>query len=106
MFPGGCRYYNGEVVRTVVPPAAFPNEGVDNFYAVMSGVTAQKGVVAVAPGAANYYGGHWKFYAVTFNGGVTLYLLTSAAAVSAAQAAGDVTITRVPANDFLCPIRP
>ena len=35
VFPDICCYYNGAVVRTVVPPAAFPNEGRDNFYVVM-----------------------------------------------------------------------
>jgi hypothetical protein len=37
---------------------------------------------------------------------VTPYLLTSEAAVLAAAAAGDVTVTRVPGNDFKCPIQP
>jgi len=100
VFPDGCCYYNGAVVRTVVPPAAFPQEGIDNFYAV----PGQKGVVAVAPGAKNYHGGHWAFHSVTWN--VAPYLLTSEAAVLAAEAAGDVTITRLPDNDFLCPIQP
>jgi hypothetical protein len=105
VFPSGCCFYNGTDVRTVVPPAAFPNEGIDNFYGFPDGAAAgQKGVVAVAPGATNYHGGHWKFFAVTFN--VTPYVLTSEAAVLAAQAAGDVTVTRVRANDFLCPIQP
>jgi len=36
---------------------------------------------------------------------VAPYLLTSEAAVLAAYMAGDVTVTRVPANDFLCPIQ-
>ncbi len=106
VFPGGCCYYNGDLVRTVVPPAAFPNTGLDNFYGITNGVAMQKGVVAVAPGAADYHGGHWKFFAVTFNGGVTPYLLTSATAVLVAQAAGDASVTRIPANDFLCPIQP
>lgn len=104
VFPGGCCYFDGSLVRTVVPPSHFPNEGVDDFYAIMNGVSGQKGVVAVAPGAEGYHGGHWKFYAVSFN--VAPYLLTSSAAVLAAQAAGDVTITRLPAMDFLCPIQP
>lgn len=106
VFPGGCCYYNGDLVRTVVPPATFPNTGLDNFYGITNGVAMQKGVVAVAPGAADYHGGHWKFFAVTFNGGVTPYLLTSATAVLVAQAAGDASVTRIPANDFLCPIQP
>jgi len=103
VFPSGCCYYNGMVVRTVVPPAAFPNEGTDNFYAVMGGVPEQKPVVAVAPGDVGYAGGHWAFHSVTWN--VAPYLLTSEAAVLAAAGAGDVTITRIPDNDFLYPIQ-
>ncbi len=104
VFPGGCCFYNGTMVRTVVPPASFPNEGKDNFYAITNGVTGQKGVVAVAPGAVGYNGGHWAVHTVTFT--VTPYLLTSEAAVLAAQATGDVTVVRNPAADFLCPIQP
>src|SRR2546422_10248795 len=102
VFPAICCYYNGAVVRTVVPPAAFPNEGRDNFYAVMGQEIF--GVVGVAPGAPGYHGGHWKFHSVTWN--VAPYLLTSEAAILAAQSSGDVTVTRVPENDFLCPIQP
>jgi hypothetical protein len=105
VFPGGCCFYEGEMVRTVVPPASTPQEGRDNFYAFPNGAAAgQKGVVAVVPGDQDYHGGHWAFYAVTFN--VTPYLLTSEEAVLAAAAAGDISITRVPANDFRCPIQP
>jgi hypothetical protein len=105
VFPAGCCFYNGTMVRTVVPPAAFPNEGRDNFYGFPAGAASgQKGVVAVGPGAADYHGGAWKFFAVTWN--VTPYLLTSEADVLAAQTTGAVTVTRVPANDFRCPIQP
>jgi hypothetical protein len=58
----------------------------------------------VIPGDPGYHGGHWKFHAVTWN--VVPYLLTSEAAVHAAAAAGHVMVTRVPANDFKCPIQP
>ena len=105
VFPGICCYYNGQMVRTVVPPAAFPNTGTDPFYAITNGVSGQKGVVGVAPGADGYHGGHWAFNAVSFNPGVTAYLLTSTGAVLAAAAAGDVNITRDPSMDFLCPIQ-
>ncbi len=106
VFPDGCCFYNGQTVRTVVPPAAFPNTGLDNFYAFPSGgATGQKPVVAVAPGADGYHGGHWKFSAATWNTGASPTLLTSEAAVLAAQSMGLVTLTRVPANDFLCPIQ-
>jgi hypothetical protein len=105
VFPSICCYYNGQIVRTVVPPAASPQEGRDNFYAFPGTAAAgQKGVVGVAPGDTDYHGGQWKFFAVTWN--VTPYLLTSEAAVLAAATAGDVTVTRVPANDFKCPIQP
>ena len=104
--PGfGNLYYNDTIVRTVVPPSSFPNEGRDNFYKVTNGAEGQLGIAAVAPGDTNYHGGHWKVFKVTFNGGVTPYLLTSEAAVQAAEVAGDVTILRVAAEDFLCPVQ-
>ena len=103
VFPAGCCYYEGEMVRTVVPPARAPHEGLDDFFAVMGGVPGQKAVVAVAPGDTNYHGGKWAFYSVTWN--VPPYLLTSEAEVLAAEGSGDVTITRVAANDFKCPIQ-
>jgi len=103
VFPSGCCYYEGAIVRTVVPPASTPNDGRDNFYAVMGGVAGQKAIVAVAPGDKGYHGGDWAFYGVTWN--VAPYLLTSEAAVLTASASGDVTMTRVPANDFKCPIQ-
>lgn len=105
VFPAGCCFYNGQVVRTVVPPAATPQQGTDNFYAFPGSAAAgQKGVVGVIPGTPGYHGGHWKLHAVTWN--VAPYLLTSEGAVLAAAAAGDVTVTRIPANDFKCPIQP
>ena len=105
--PGfGNLYYNGTIVRTVVPPAAFPNEGRDNFYKVTNGAAGQLGIASVAPGADGYHGGHWKVFTVTFNEGVAPVLLKSQAEVLAAQAAGSVTVTRDGAADFLCPVQP
>lgn len=105
VFPGGCCFYEGREVRTVVPPAATPKAGRDNFFAFPGGgAPGQKGVVGVAPGDTDYHGGQWKFYAVTWN--VAPWLLTSEAAVHAAAVAGAVTVTRVAANDFKCPIQP
>jgi hypothetical protein len=104
VFPSGCCFYNGAEVRTVVPPSSFPNEGIDPFYGFPSGAASgQKGVVGVAPGAPGYHGGHWEFFAVTWN--VTPYLLTSQQAVLDAAGSGDVTVARVPSEDFLCPIQ-
>jgi hypothetical protein len=104
VFPDICCYWNDQIVRTVTPPAASPMQGTDGFYAIMDGVDGQLAVVAVAPGDAGYHGGHWAFHSVTWN--VSPYLLTSSSAVLAAASAGDVTITRIPENDFKCPIQP
>jgi hypothetical protein len=100
----GALYYEGDVVRTIVTPSAMPKEGVDDLYVVFGGVSEQLAVAAVAPGDTDYHGGKWAFNSVTWN--TTPYLLTSAADVLAAEAAGDVTITRIPENDFKCPIQP
>src|SRR2546422_6804668 len=105
--PGfGNLYYNGTIVRTVVPPAAFPNEGRDNFYKVTNGATGQLGIAAVAPGSSDYHGGPWKVFPVTFNSEITPVLLTSEQAGLSAPNAGMVTVTRNAAADFLCPIQP
>ncbi|MGH7675439.1 MAG: hypothetical protein ACREMV_09215 [Gemmatimonadales bacterium] len=89
----------------MVPPASTPQAGRDNFYGFPGpAAPGQKGVVGVVPGDRDYHGGHWAFHAVTFN--VTPYLLTSEEAVLDAAAVGDVSITRVAANDFRCPIQP
>ena len=101
----GNLYYNGSVVRTVVPPAAFPNTGIDNFYEVHGGAAGQLGIASVAPGADGYHGGHWKVFIVTFNQDATPVLLTSQSAVLAAQSAGTVTVTRNASADFLCPVQ-
>ena len=102
----GTLFYNGGTIHTVIPPAAFPNSGTDPFYKVTNGAAGQLGIAGVAPGTAGYHGGAWAVNLVTFNDRVAPYLLTSAAAVQAAAAAGDVTVTRVPAADFRCPVQP
>ena len=101
----GNLYYNGTIVQTVVPPAAFPNTGIDNFYEVHNGAAGQLGIASVAPGADGYHGGHWKVFVVTFNEGATPTLLKSEAAVLSAQSAGSVTVTRNASADFLCPVQ-
>ncbi len=79
--------------------------GQDQFYKVTNGASGQFGIAGVGPGDAGaFHGGSWQVWIVTFNACVTPYLLTSASAVAAAQAAGDVTITRLPDADFRCPI--
>ena len=100
----GQLYYDGEVVRTVVPPAAMPKPGVDPLYVIQEGADGQLPVAGVGPGDRAYHGGKWAFHEVTWN--VAPYLLTSGDAVLAAKHAGDVDVTRIVDNDFKCPIQP
>jgi len=102
----GFLFHDGGVVRTVVPPSAFPRQGTDPFYNVTNGAPGQLGIAGVAPGDGPYHGGAWAVNVVTFSPGVTPYLLTSDEAVFAAEAAGDVTVTRTPDADFRCPVQP
>ena len=99
----GRLYLDGHVVGTVVPPAHVgPGSGRDPFFKVAKGATGQLGIAGVGPGEPGYHGGDWEVFTVTFK--VTPYLLTSGSAVAAAEAKGDVTVTREPAQDFRCPI--
>ena len=101
----GSLFHDGEVVGTVVTPAQVePGTGNDPFYAVTNGAQGQLGIAGVAPGDGPYHGGDWQVWLVTFKAGVTPYLRTSDEAVLAAEAAGDVTVTRAPDADFRCPI--
>ena len=100
----GNLYYEGEIVRTVVPPASMPKPGRDNFYVVMNGVENQLGIAAVAPGDKDYHGGKWAFHSVMWT--EDPYLLTSEQDVLDAAEIGSVIITRLPQNDFKCPIQP
>src|SRR5438876_2306824 len=101
----GQLFHDGTVVGTVVTPAPIAaGSGTDPFYKVTNGTADQLGIAGVAPGDGPYHGGSWQVYLVTFNPGVTPYLLTSDEAVTAAQAAGDVSVTRSPDADFRCPI--
>lgn len=102
----GELYYEGNVVRTVVPPAAAPKKGRDAIYPIMGGVAGQLPVAAVAPGDKDYHGGKWAVNVVMWNAGVIPYLLTSAEMVLDAEAWDYVTITRVRDADFKCPIQP
>jgi hypothetical protein len=98
----GQLFLDGRVVGTVVNPASLPDGGTDPFFMVTNGVQGQLGIAGVGPGQPGYTGGDWAVHRVTFT--VTPYLLTSDEDVMAAQAAGDVTVTRVPEADFRCPI--
>ncbi len=100
----GMLYLDDEVVRTVVNPAALPHGGSDPFFVVTNGVGGQLGIAGLGPGDPGYTGGDWAFHTVMFTGDP--YLLTSDEAVAAAEAAGDVIVTRIPEMDFRCPVLP
>jgi len=100
----GELFLNGHVVGTTVTPAALPHGGIDPLYEVTNGVPGQLGIAAVGPGTGDYHGGRWAVSTVTFNQGAAPFLLTSAAAVQSAAAAGKVTVTADPGADFRCPI--
>ena len=101
----GQLFHDGAVVGTVVTPAPIPaGSGTDPFYNVTNGASGQLGIAGVAPGDGAYHGGSWQVYLVTFNPGVTPYLLTSDEAVFAAADRGDVTVTRAANADFRCPV--
>ena len=102
----GMLYHDGTTVRTFVVPSPLPHGGIDPLYKVTNGVTGQLDIASVAPGDGDYHGGAWAVYLVTFNTGVTPYLLTSDEAVHAAELAGDVTVTRAPDLDNRCPVQP
>lgn len=100
----GRLYLDGEIVRTIALPAPVPHGGLDPLYQVTNGTSEQLGIAGVGPGDPGFHGGLWAVYTVTFNQGVTPYLLTSDEDVMAAEAAGDVTVTRDPSLDNRCPV--
>jgi hypothetical protein len=101
----GQLFHDGSVVGTVVTPSPIaPGTGTDPFYNVTNGAAGQLGIAGVAPGDGPYHGGSWEVFLVTFNSGVTPYLLMSDEDVFAAEDAGDVTVTRAGDADFRCPV--
>jgi hypothetical protein len=104
--PHTCCYVDGRLYRTVGTPAATPNAGLDNLYRIEGGVDGQVGVSASAPGDTDYDGGFWAVYTATWVDGSDPSLLTSEEQVLAAADAGDLILTRQPAEDFRCPLQP
>lgn len=112
--PGrGELYYEGEVVKTLVPPAAMTQVGTEDFYVVFENDVApmprQRPVIETAPGDKDYRGGKWAFQKVTWDGaeldGMAPYELKSVLDVLVAHAAQYINIIRVPENDFKCPVQ-
>lgn len=93
-------WLDGQQVRTILPPASTPKAGKDAFYRV----PGTGGVAADGPGDKGYHGGKWAVYDVAFTGG-DVVPLTSEEAILQAEDDELVTIVRVAADDFKCPIR-
>jgi hypothetical protein len=101
----GQLYYDGNVVRTLVPSnKPLKNPGIDPLYAFPEGVEGQYSVTQYAPGDKEYRGGHWAVWIVSWN--VDPYLITSYAGIQAAISAGDISVARNEAADVLCPVLP
>src|SRR5919198_775137 len=84
----GQLFHDGAVVGTVVTPSPIAaGSGTDPFYNVTNGASGQLGIAGVAPGDGPYHGGAWQVYLVTFEAGVTPYVLTSDEAGLATQGA-------------------
>ena len=88
--PTGTLWLDGQQVRTIVPPAAMPQEGRDALYIFPD--QEQGPVAAVGPGDKAYHGGKWAVWEVTFVG--TQTLLTSEADILEAEGEGLVDIVR------------
>jgi hypothetical protein len=100
----GQLYHDGEVLRTFGLPAAVPHGGRDPLFVFTNGVDEQLSVTQFAPGDRDFHGGSWAVYQVTFT--TAPYLITSDEQIRAAAAAGDISITRAPGQDFRCPVLP
>ena len=97
-------YVDGTRYRTVGTPTDFSHTGApassyDRIYALGNGLA---NVAEAKPGDHDFNGGRWMVLPVTWN--VTPYQLTSAEAVWAAAAAGELSIGTTPIRMFECPV--
>ena len=103
--PNGALFYDGGTVGTVVTPTSMPGRGVDDIYVISNGQFGQLGVASVAPGDKDYHGGRWAVHVATWVGAGDVPLFKSSQQVIDAYEAGDLEVMRVPAADFVCPVR-
>lgn len=80
-----------------------PGTGTDPIIAFSN--FEQGGVAAYAPGKGSH-GGRWMVYVATWVDPEDAYLLTDFDDVMALVDAGDITLQRMEAADFRCPILP
>ena len=100
----GTIYAEGDAYRTFGNPARVdPGTGTDPIIAFSN--FDQGGVAQYAPGQGSH-GGRWQVWVATWVDPGDAHLLTDFDAVLALVNAGDITLQRMPAADFRCPILP
>ena len=100
----GTIYAEGEAYRTFGNPAQVdPGTGTDPIIAFSN--FDQGGVAQYAPGLGSH-GGRWAVWVATWVDPNDAHLLTDFDDVMALVGAGAITIQRMPAADFRCPILP
>jgi hypothetical protein len=100
----GTIYAEGDAYRTFGNAARVdPGTGTDPIIAFTN--FNQGGVAKFAPGAGSH-GGRWMVYMATWVDAGDAHLLTDFDDVIALVNSGDITLQRVAAADFRCPILP
>jgi hypothetical protein len=100
----GTIYAEGDAYRTFGNAARVDaGTGTDPIIAFTN--FNQGGVAKFAPGDGSH-GGRWMVYMATWVDAGDAYLLTDFDDVIALVNSGDITLQRVPAADFRCPILP
>jgi hypothetical protein len=100
----GTIYAEGEAFRTFGSPARVdPGTGTDPIIAFTN--FDQGGVAQSAPGPGSH-GGRWAVWLATWVDPADAHLLTDYDDVLALVSAGEITLQRMPAADFRCPILP
>ncbi len=100
----GTVYAEGDAFRTFGTPARVdPGTGTDPIIAFSN--FDQGGVAKYAPGSGSH-GGRWQVWVATWADVGDAYLLTDFDDVMALVGAGEITLQRMPAADFRCPILP
>lgn len=100
----GTVYAEGDAYRTFGTPAHVdPGTGTDPIISFSN--FDQGGVAKYAPGQGSH-GGRWQVWVATWVDPTDAHLLTDFDAVIALVTSGDITLQRMPAADFRCPILP
>ena len=100
----GTVYADGQTYRTFGTPARVdPGTGTDPIISFSN--FDQGGVAENAPGPGSH-GGRWAVWVATWVDPGDAYLLTDFDDVLALVSAGRITLQRMPAADFRCPILP